>query len=490
MLIGWGDKEGPMERGVFPMKVGSMEQYNLLYAVSFLQSPDDADGFSLVGGGSNGAYDGGLNGKGKDKSELQRAVTINIYGKPFIQPKFTNTDDSSSSESSDDDEEEEEEEPAAYPTQTFSSRWNCILDLTPQPHRPVEPYRNGTEDRPGPPQIYVRDALPEPASPFPMSQSPRTATGNTFALAQEKSLQMQMQIAGSKRFSGVSALAQRVLKSAGGPRSGLLTPVIVGRDKDTRDRDREGLASARASYTPPSVSAGYLASPTTFGPPSASEGMGGGYDSPGVYDTQFSAGVPPQTPAYPAYSARPSMSPLPHSHVPISSQQTGTAGPSVEIRRERALASGVQQTPAPLIVGAERGIGSIMKQSLRDVVDDDEGEPIVVSVGLLPPPTSTLAGSRAISDSSKIYPLHTFTLDIFIFNKSNWTRRFEISYPDARKRRKQNQNQLEVGAKGAKRRSLVRGLPGDGEKPGILPLENRVRIGYVTICLFYFLRIC
>jgi hypothetical protein len=41
---GKGERDG---EEVFPLEIGSREQYNLLYAVSFLQNPDDTDGFSL-----------------------------------------------------------------------------------------------------------------------------------------------------------------------------------------------------------------------------------------------------------------------------------------------------------------------------------------------------------------------------------------------------------------------------------------------------------
>lgn len=46
-LIPWNREKG--EEGVLPMKVGSKEQWNLLYAVGFMRNPDDApDGFSLL----------------------------------------------------------------------------------------------------------------------------------------------------------------------------------------------------------------------------------------------------------------------------------------------------------------------------------------------------------------------------------------------------------------------------------------------------------
>jgi hypothetical protein len=40
--VGKGERDG---EEVFPLEIGSREQYNLLYGVSFLQNPDDTDGF-------------------------------------------------------------------------------------------------------------------------------------------------------------------------------------------------------------------------------------------------------------------------------------------------------------------------------------------------------------------------------------------------------------------------------------------------------------
>ncbi len=52
-----------------------------------------------------------------------------------------------------------------------------------------------------------------------------------------------------------------------------------------------------------------------------------------------------------------------------------------------------------------------------------------------------------------------FTLDIFVYNRSRWTRRFEVSCPDRRHRRRKGEEGKAAST------------------PGVLPLENRVRIG-------------
>ena len=84
-LIKWGDSED-----IFPLPIASMEQYNLLYAVTFVQPPDADD----------------VNAIGKKKAgELQRAVSITINGKP----------------------REDRGSLVVHPTRTFSSKWNCEI---------------------------------------------------------------------------------------------------------------------------------------------------------------------------------------------------------------------------------------------------------------------------------------------------------------------------------------------------------------------------
>lgn len=106
-----------------------------------------------------------------------------------------------------------------------------------------------------------------------------------------------------------------------------------------------------------------------------------------------------------------------------------------------------------------------LQQLGEAAVSDSGGEPIVVSVGLLPPPHRAQKGSGK-SHAGELYPLDQFTLDIFVFNQSSWTRRFEVSYPEERRRRR-------------KARERGDGVK-DGRPPGIIPLQNRVRIGYVS----------
>ena len=136
-------------------------------------------------------------------------------------------------------------------------------------------------------------------------------------------------------------------------------------------------------------------------------------------------------------------------------------GPSVEIRREKGPnAAGIPPTPGPRL----NTVGAFgQSDSLRDVVNFDEsGEPIVVSVGLL---RLTDDLKAAAEQPRKICPFDTFTLDIFVFNRSSWTRRFEVSYPDRRTQRKEQMS--------------VKGVS-DESTPGLIPLDNQVRIGQVS----------
>ncbi|KAH7928893.1 hypothetical protein BV22DRAFT_162664 [Leucogyrophana mollusca] len=413
-LIGWGEGafDSDAEKHMFPLPVGSMEQYNLLYAVSFLSSPAETDGLSLAGR-SQGAH-----AAPGHHSELQRAVTINIFGKPYIAKAHDS-----------DVPEEEQSGVLSYPTETFSSRWNCILDLS---TRPQEEIFDASD-----PWAGNKNALPEPPSPFPG----HSAVTSAFHTSPQPKLQPQA-IAGSKRHTlpgNITAL--RAINPAANFRLSL------------PQRDASPNLSGKLAYTPPSVA--FARSPsTTFGMPPPTASVSGGFDA-GFPEPH--AAVMPQTPAYPAFPPVAAMPPTPYSHPPIGSQQ-GAFGPSVEIRRDRGIAALSPQTPAPTVVGGAFDPSQEAPPSA--------GEPVVVSVGLLPPP-------NASASSRKIYPSDHFTLDIFVFNQSTWTRRFEVSCPDtSRQRRKKLEER-----KGPNGKTTLEELKSALVPPGILPLQNRVRVG-------------
>lgn len=153
---------------------------------------------------------------------------------------------------------------------------------------------------------------------------------------------------------------------------------------------------------------------------------------------------------------------------PIAPHNTGNVGPSIEIRRERGAGMGgvpIPQTPGPWIAGAfgEQKMFTQLQNA------EESGEAIIVSVGLLP--LGDVARRRhgegeVILGPGKIYPLDYFTLDIFVFNQSEWTRRFEVTCPDRTRRRKGT-----TGQDGTSALSKKMGFP------GVLPMDARVRIG-------------
>ncbi|KAG1870266.1 TRAPP trafficking subunit Trs65-domain-containing protein [Suillus subalutaceus] len=412
-LIGWGEGafEAEVEMHTFPLLIGSMEQYNLLYAVSFLKPSADSD-FSLVGRRSGAAF---------ANSDLQRAVAINIYGKPYL-----------SKAGSEHNSEDNDCPTLTYPTHTFSSRWNCILDLSSKP--PEEPLDISD------PSGGARSVLPEPASPFP----------GQAALA--SAIPKVQSVTGNKRHTlpnNITAIRA-------------INPNANFRPIPYRDQSSASPTLSNKQYTPPSVTVqNFLKSPsTTFGVPPTTPLLGVSIPNGGPYGPSESQTlVTPPTPAYPAFplATAPATSRF---QTPLSNHQ-GASGPSVEIRRERGLGmtAVIPQTPGPTIVG-----GTFDPARDPPVTG---GEPIIVSVGLLPPPSGSAA-------SRKLYPCDQFTLDIFVFNQSSWTRRFEISCPDPDRRRRRKIEQ-EKALRGGK--TTIEELKSVMTPPGILPLQNRVRVG-------------
>lgn len=154
-------------------------------------------------------------------------------------------------------------------------------------------------------------------------------------------------------------------------------------------------------------------------------------------DTGLSS-PPPITPAYPSFPVSPG-APTPTSQNPIHGFQS-TVGPSTEVRRG----------------GGTRVFGSDVGETFESAVSGEgDGDSVVVSIGVLP---LEKRESRQGLNMDLIFPSDKFTLDIFVFNKSSWMRRFEITYPDSRTSRKTGG---QVGSKNL----------------GIVPLENRIRVG-------------
>ncbi|TCD67303.1 hypothetical protein EIP91_000273 [Steccherinum ochraceum] len=547
-LIAWGETGLTEPERVFPLFLEPNEQYNVLYAVSFLRGPETDDQFSLARGR-------GLTGPGAvSNSDLQRAVTIVINGRPYeVSPP------PDISENHDDSQGKKD---LSYPTPTFPSRWNCVLDLSSNIVSANLLANGGPQADPeGTGKALVpnkKEAMPTPASPFPSSvpssgPGPRPRTSVIFGAggtsnggrsispylpAQRPGTATPTMVAGSKRHTlgamdvdmyGGDAGRTKPPRSPVNYRSGtaMLNPANL-QDTHLQTGYQQNVinaqaaaaqaqlqnpilgpnsASTKASYLPPSmVVSTYAKSPTTYGPlsPPLPPTPGGrsyaghlshfqshrpAEDSISSFistdsSSTFTMAVPP-TPAYPAYPQSPP--PIPTSptarqqrfwQAPVAGglQVGASVGPSVEIRREKAGAVGIPQTPAPRVgpgvgvgYGGEGGFAQMQNDVMAGgVTQGGEGEPIVVSVGLLPL-SRRKGGANDQREDGKIYPLDQFTLDIFVFNQSSWTRRFEVSHPDRRRKRREQANL-----------NFALGIPGEGgedESVGVVPLENRVRIG-------------
>ncbi|KAK8849494.1 hypothetical protein IAR55_004828 [Kwoniella newhampshirensis] len=101
---------------VFPLRLGSIEQYNLLYAVSIASR-------TVREVNSKGVEEAVANSLGR--GDEQRPVSITVIGRPYHGQDRTSL---------------------AYPTHTFHSRWNCSLDLAPfyasQSAKQAQPIKN------------------------------------------------------------------------------------------------------------------------------------------------------------------------------------------------------------------------------------------------------------------------------------------------------------------------------------------------------------
>lgn len=482
-LVGWGEAglSADASKTTFPLKLGPFAQVNLLYAVTFLRSPEELDSFSFA------------KPDAKVRSELRRGVSITVNGKPYtpLTPSARAL--------------LTEPDAITLPTRTFSSVWSTVLDLDANPAPVLDAFDISD------PTAGYPTALPEPASPFPMSAlglsssrmgTPMTATYQPHTATD--GTPHSSVFAGSRKYPLTpGGYFQSKVFGKNVAAANVRTPVRPTSAIPPHLQTQSPLASGRPTGYFASQGAGagtmqYLRSPTTYGtpthahmvaPPSPVPGVG--VFSPG-YDESYSAGVGntydaiPPTPAYPAFPRKSSLPPSPMSQGPIASQSQNNVGPSVEVRRNRAslpatvgnlpmlqMQQGQPGTPVPHVpaaYGEQRMINKLMNSGAS-------GENVVVSVGLLPViergaaglESSTFEVSGEVLGHDKIYPLDTFTLDIFVFNQSTWARRFEVTCPEKRRRRR-------GGAQ-----TGVYGGGGEGVKkmgyPGVLPMTKRVRIG-------------
>ncbi|PFH51161.1 hypothetical protein AMATHDRAFT_80440 [Amanita thiersii Skay4041] len=431
LLIGWGEEflEEMDESKVFPLEVEPYAQYNLLYAVWFLQPPEELDG---LGPGRNMSVS-------NVGSDLNRTVTIYIHGKPYENRHPTILNGSSVDSFS-----------TVFPTRTFSSRWNCTLNIKAL----MQGYEALDTSDPLDPNSKFPSALPEPPSPFPLSAAKAGVFSPDFP--SPASTPRSSLVAGSKRFSAPVSSATVPLKSA--------RPITPFSRSPYRQSDPISTPppSNRQSFLLPSQSlaAQSLRSPTTYTPLSLnipSAYIEGNYPEP-----------PPLTPAYPPHSP---LQPSPISQGPVTTQGAGSVGPTLEPRRERGsstpTSAGIPPISTPSggmypLTGDQRYV-----DPAKTPQKQEGGDSIVVSVRLMSPHEGDDEKYEQDVDE-RIYPLTRFMVEVFVFNRSTWTRRFELSCPNTiRKRRRERISQL----------GRVEDIESKLGYPGILPMDNRLRIG-------------
>lgn len=293
-----------------------------------------------------------------------------------------------------------------YNAQSFRSRWNCILDLSSS--------QSNSVPEPHSPQ----DALPTPATPFPAV--------NTFA---KRLLDRRPGLEKRHTIGEVALPSPRSPSLASHPyRSTLSVPVNV------RSPSSALGAGFRGRTAPPTISVKkHSRVPST----TAITNIPSFQPSPTTLEMEH----PPMTPAYPSYS--PDVFPIASAaQSPVANFRTSSSL-AIESHREGGLTTLISpQTYAPA----------------KENFPDERNLPIVVSIGLL------RLGENLLSDT--IYPLDIFSLEIFVFNRSDRTRRLEVSHYDNERQKRQVST------------STGTNVPFNlKEPPGLIPLENRVRIG-------------
>ncbi|KAH9171162.1 hypothetical protein EDB89DRAFT_1907177 [Lactarius sanguifluus] len=398
-----GDGKSPSE--LFPLRLGAHEQYNLLFAVELLSSPISEKEALLLGVSASALGE-----------ELQRPVTITVRGQPFSSSLSQGNDAGARVVGG--------TEESLFPTQPFPSRWNCVLDLAPQRSPAV-----GQTDS---------EVLPEPPTPFP------TPTQRISLPTPDKQPAAESRRGKQTFHSAVYAGPTLPTLNARPPRF----------DRRTRVPSSPSPLS-KFAYMPPSVAVALSsggAPHTTYAPP----------PSPGIPPPASLSKMLPMAEADEAFvngggGTTPSARDTSVPRIPeglVCAVYTARAGPACGVGRGGGDPAGRRDcgaaVPLPACSPCPRPAPSLPLASASAV---PERERVVVSVGM---------HGGADGGARRLVPHDEFALDVFVFNQSAWTRRFEVSVWERRRRRQ----------------GLAHGVgAGPGAGPGILPLESRVRVG-------------
>ncbi|KAJ1311155.1 hypothetical protein OPQ81_009656 [Rhizoctonia solani] len=422
----------------FPLPLRSRDQHNLLYAVMFMLPPDLLDAAS---GRSHNRRDSVPVTR---DSFMHRIVTIVVTGRPFDLAKH----DMSSQHIQD----------LGMRTKPFDARWHCPLDLfamsqqsAARPSRPQSIAEPASIDP-------ARDIYPVPPSPFPSVVSQRRNTGTP----QSYNIPLAGPFSGSSMTPDGSSLSSVF----GGPVE-LPSATVAGSKRHTI----AGLASLAAKRASLPTSINQRASTPVIVPPAGLHRPGAPQKfipmPPSIQPTPPksspttsshgslavpSSGPTPVTPAFPAYPDAPLPS-SPLSQAPAQGLMAAIT-PTLDPPSRRDSLSRQDSSSRRNSLSHRDSMSDPLGLGQRRVPHPPVLQPVLVSVSLLPPDGSS---------DERIYPMNTFSLEIFVFNESDVVRRCEISCP-ARKRWRQE----------AAQRSQDDNL---GNTAGILPLENHIRIG-------------
>jgi hypothetical protein len=417
-LLTWGESGLQKSNSVFPLLIGPAEQFNLLYAITFLRQAESDEVADALRQEAHGERAGHV-----PRGDLQRPVAIIVHGRPFdfwsVREKvLDNSDD------------------LTYPTQAFRSRWNCVLDLSTAGQ--ADNFELSSEP------LTDQDALPAPATPFPA----KTPTTSKYPAVSSQSTS----ISTTKRHTlgGPSGNLERLVTTNQFRNSTSVLSPSRSAESPMSIISPKSPAGGNGRFTPKLPSA-FAKGHGRFGSTTAITNIPSPQPSP-TPDLD----VPPRTPAYPAYPTD-ALPQTPASQSPLLSFRNSGSGYAIEPRRERTANTGIPQTPDPRMIGA-----SFADEFPYYDEDDPDDDPVIVSVGLVPPEESIT--------SDLIFALDTFSIEIFVFNRSERTRRFEVSYPDKKRRRQENRSSIRYSNSDTKDEEWR-------QAPGIVPLENRVRIG-------------